>query len=498
MELKVHETALDYLKRTVYEPIYQELTAEAVVPESMPDMERVLDAYGTVILQNKQLEGGEARLSGGVQAGVLYVPEGGGAVQKLELWLPFSLHRKAEDGGCLVEQSWLRSIDARMVNARKAVVRANLGVQLTQYHPEEFRLAQVDAEGTRLQLKTNKYPALLPVDCAEQEFRIQDELQIPETGPAIDRILKWDMHPTVEDSRVIGNKAVFKGDIVVEMLYLGTDDSINTWVGQIPYSQYAELSADRPDAAVAVFPVITSAQLESDGQMESRTVLADLSLLAQVCLFDRVELELTEDAYAVGAKLEPAWQEVALQPQLDRQTLKTAGELTLPGVSGTAVSVSLYPDRPAIRRGKDGVVATSAISGCLLLRDGEGRLVSKPIRGEVSCSAACCDTCSCTADCRLADQPTANAQAGGFRIGVPMEFSLETYQQSAWKNLCGGTLEEETDAENRPSVVIRHVHGGDLWSLAKQLGATVEGIREANAITGDLVPEGELLLIPLR
>ena len=54
-----------------------EQAVETVVPDTMPDVERVLCADGEIIIQGKDVHDGKMGLTAGVAATVLYSPEGG-------------------------------------------------------------------------------------------------------------------------------------------------------------------------------------------------------------------------------------------------------------------------------------------------------------------------------------------------------------------------------------------------------------------------------------
>ncbi len=498
MKLTSKEQPLDFLRGREPETLYQELTAEIVVPERLPDLDRVVDAWGTVVLPERSVEAGSVRLSGGVQAGVVYVPEGEGAPQLLEGWLPFRLQRELQDReSCVITRLFLKSIDARSVNARKVLLRANLGIELTELTPEHLGLAAIEDAPEALQQQQNTYPALLPVDCAAQEFRVQDELQLTDTSPAIERILRWELNPKVHEGRVIGSRAVFKGEVDVALLYLGTDGSINTYRGRLPFSQYAELSGEWPDGQVEVWPVITAAQLETDGQMESRTLLADLNLLAQVCIIDRRPITVTEDAYALGGTLEPVWQTVSVQPRLDLQTIRQSARLQTPIKAERVLYVSLLADKPTQRRSQDSVYLTCALSGNLLYLGADGLLKSKSLRGECGCSTALAPSCRCLSRAALTAPPEASVNADGVQIDAELGFTLDIRQDGAWQNLAGGEITPR-EGKKRPSVVVRRYAGGPLWPLAKQLGASVSEIEAANSLTSQAAPENNILLIPLQ
>ena len=51
MELVFQEKQLDYLGRVLDQTVTQELTAEVIVPDSCADADRVVDAFGTLLVR---------------------------------------------------------------------------------------------------------------------------------------------------------------------------------------------------------------------------------------------------------------------------------------------------------------------------------------------------------------------------------------------------------------------------------------------------------------
>ena len=95
MELSFHDQRVSYLAQTRYDNLYQEQTEEMTVPETMPEIARIVDCSGMVIVQNKSLDTGSISVSGGIQACVLYVPEGDSpALSRIEVFLPFTVTKK--------------------------------------------------------------------------------------------------------------------------------------------------------------------------------------------------------------------------------------------------------------------------------------------------------------------------------------------------------------------------------------------------------------------
>ena len=104
MELVFQEKQLDYLGRVLDQTVTQELTAEVIVPDSCADADRVVDAFGTLLVRAEECTAGSASVSGEVQAGILFVTEDG-RLERLETVIPFSARRgwEGEQSDCRLQ-----------------------------------------------------------------------------------------------------------------------------------------------------------------------------------------------------------------------------------------------------------------------------------------------------------------------------------------------------------------------------------------------------------
>ena len=97
MELLFETKSADFLREVLYDTISQEETAETIVPDSYPDVERILDSFGSVVLRGKDYRSGSISISGGIHAGVIYAPEDQSAPRVLHVYIPFTV--KVEGAG---------------------------------------------------------------------------------------------------------------------------------------------------------------------------------------------------------------------------------------------------------------------------------------------------------------------------------------------------------------------------------------------------------------
>ena len=129
MEMQFERIPVDYLQRLLGQQRCQEQTLEVRLSEGMPDIGRVLGAWGQVIVRSKEWNTDQMVAQCGVMVWILYTPEDGEGVRSVEAWLPFSMKWELPNtryDGKILLSCLLKSVDARSTSARKLMVRANM------------------------------------------------------------------------------------------------------------------------------------------------------------------------------------------------------------------------------------------------------------------------------------------------------------------------------------------------------------------------------------
>ena len=91
MELQWNSMPWTYLKSNVHQVMNQEQTLEVRLSDGMPDIGRVLCAWGQVMVRGKEWRGDDVSVNCGVMAWVLYAPEDGSQAQCVECWIPMDI-----------------------------------------------------------------------------------------------------------------------------------------------------------------------------------------------------------------------------------------------------------------------------------------------------------------------------------------------------------------------------------------------------------------------
>ena len=77
MELPFEKKTERFWQQKLYAPVMREESQELRLPESMPDVGRVIAAWGQPVLRGKQWRDDHITIEGGVMVWVLYHPEDG-------------------------------------------------------------------------------------------------------------------------------------------------------------------------------------------------------------------------------------------------------------------------------------------------------------------------------------------------------------------------------------------------------------------------------------
>lgn len=469
------------------------------MPDDMPDIGSVLNAWGQVLLRSKQWRDGTMTVSGGVMVWILYMPDSEVVTpQTAQAWIPFQVKfdlPEAKRDGMIWVSPLLQGVDARSTSARKMVARASVSVLAQAYLPENICIysAQDIPEDVQLNIKT--YPLRLPMEIGEKEFSFDEELTLPSSVASVSKIVRFSLQPELIDKKVLSGKAIFRGIGLLHVLYMDENDELCAWDFEIPFSQYAQLDADYEQSAeISVLPVVTGMELDVEAPDKLRLKAA---ITGQYMIYDVQMTEVVQDAYSTHRNLELEQQDMELASILEQkqQTLNTAYKH--PRTVQRILDVAFYPDHPLVHRELDNCCAELSGVFHVLYLDDRNQL--------------CADTCRWNdrlqfpaaqdVKVELSIRPNGVAQAvtasADMLLQADCTLEMMTFSTKSIPMITGLKLGQNRQPEaDRPCLVIRRKGNSSLWDLAKRYDSTVSAIERANNIKDD-AQENKMLLIPI-
>lgn len=504
MELKLEQEHVNCFDLVLDTCVCQEETQEAIVPDACPDIARIVDAGGQLCLSEKHVLDGELSVSGTVSAWVIYQPEGERELCRMAVKIPFMVRAEAarlhSQGRCVLTPG-LRSVDARILNPRKVLLRADVGVGVQAYEPRDMVLCQGIScdEGAELQQCTVQHTVYLTAAVQEKEFSFYDEVRLSAGPGGSAQILSVKADACCTESRVIGSRLIFKGEAVLLVRYL-VGGELCSMRCPMPFSQIMEVAGAGETADSEVAMCVTGVDWNPAGE-DGRTLNVTLELLGQAVIGDSSQITVLQDTYSTVQQLEVCQENCAfsqlvdcsVRPQNVRELLET--EQPVRSVIDASVTVSGVKQSP--QDGRQEVRAELCLNVLYLDEQGAAQSLNRvvtvsgrmdvPGGGEFRC-AVCCP-----------GEVFAVPAAGGIEVRLNPEFRcLTTLRQTipVVTEVKPGPMHAERQPM-QPSVVLRMAAPGEgLWEIAKSCGTTQERIRKANRLEDDEVPVGRMLLIP--
>lgn len=498
MEVRFQRSELSCLDTVLREARGQEVTQEVRLPEGMPDVAKVLCAWGQCLLRGKEWSGGTASVSGGLMVRVLYQPEDGSPERCLEGWIPFQtrwdLPADCPDGVLRVK-CLTRFVDARSVTPRKLMVRAGIGLLAEAFVPASREAAVPEELPEGVELKKHLWPLRVPVEAGEKAFDLEEELRLPPSAPVPETVISCRFDPRVQEKRVVGDKLVFRGSGNLHTLYRSREGQLHSWDHEVPFSVLAEL--DRAydtdaQADVTVMPTALEAEADQEG-----VIRFSGSGTGQYLITDRKLLNLAEDAYSPVRAIQPQSQLLELPVLLENRRENLYGEQTIPGEADAVADTLFLPDFPRQKRTAEGLEVTLPGQFQILYYGSDGTLRAGSGRWEGKWNLPAGEETSLWILPAPGEQPKASANGDQVAVSCPVALELWTWARQAIPMVTGLTMGEPVEKDpDRPSLILRRAGEQDLWDMAKAAGTTVDAIRKANGLTEEPVP-GSMLLIPV-
>ncbi len=495
MEIGLQKTETAFYRNRDSSGVTFEAGSEMVVPDVMPDIGEIVYASGSPLLRSKTLEDGRMTVSGTVQTQILYVPETDMTVHKLELEIPFrfSGEASAAEGSLFTATVRIAYTDARALNPRKVTVRCELCAEYSTYEAAQLCIgtelpADVEAD---VCAKRETVTADLVSGVYEKSFIVTDNYPLNDSQNMASELLSRNVTVSGEDVKFVGTKMILKGILHTDLIWRTEEEEICASTFSSGFSQILEIG-DLEQPSVDVCLTLTGAYFELQfNANDSRTVSAELHVLAQVVCSQRKEISYISDVYSNRYPLQAVFgaQQALCSAVCDTRRDSMRGVLDMPwhirDILYVTAGIGLWS---ASETG-----FSCPINVRLLIRDEEGCLHGLVRSFAANWDSDCDGAESETIKEAICEELTAVPAPDGAEVKMLAVATLRRSLDVRITPLEAAEMDEtaRVDLSACPSVTVLPDKGGDLWTLAKRYHSTVELIEEVNRDA-----ETSVLIIP--
>ena len=500
MELEFKQNSLNYLKQSLYLVKDQEETSETIVPDSYPDIKFIMDSYANAYIRGKDLRTGGASISGGIKGGLVYIPEDGDSPRILDFYLPFTIrldHDLLSAQSKMICKALIRSVDARMINSRKAMLRVDLSCLVECFEKAEDIFYEPTDCSEILQLQQKTYHIQLPSEIAEKSVAISDLLELPSNAASFKQLYKTNCKIELTEKKLIANKGVFRGYANIKMLYLSVDDKFYAYEHQIPFSQYCEFVSDYDSENFAITPLITGHDIELENIENTYNLKISVDMLLQGVVCKNMVLTAVEDAYSLEGELLAQWQHCEIGVPLDTQSQYQRVHCTACEQLKDIIDVTVYHGYPTVTKRDDHVTLANRLYFHLMGFDTQGELLGMTCYADAETQLTLSAAGRCNSEI-VCNSHTVSLGANGLDVQADITWNNQFYVQQKFTTLRDAVIEISECDTQKPAIILKRAEkGAAVWSIAKKYRAKPEEISSVNHLCEDHLTETQMLLIPV-
>lgn len=497
MRLPLERKESECLKLIYNDKISGEESCELVIPDTCGDVGTILDVRGQVLISSKKSSDDSICVSAVVDVDVLFLEEDGESVHCVSAKLPFELSTAvngANEDTQIVADIELCSTDARMLNPRKLLIRAELISYVRCYNEDRFVLWEDvscnDDYAVHLQKKHLEHS--LTAGVGEKSFSLSDEYAMPKTGDDSAKLLSCVTKLCVNDVKTVGNKLIFKAVAETNALFLSCDGEVFSSIFETQFSQIIESDSAQDEPQVDIILYLTSADFVLLPDKEDGVIAVNFKISAQsVCVVNTCSAYIA-DAYSCRFPLEI---EKADVPVFSISPAKKQ-KLRLEGTFGDVSCNVLYAYCAGVCMGIEGgkVSFRADIRGVGKGSDGELIPLEATLKGceetapedhqHIIISCLCCGPLTVTQNSNLC---------------IDLFYDMAICEHGELRAICALEIDEDcpVDSDSRPSLVIICANNGaDLWTIAKKYGSDIDAIIAANSLHGEFSETMRPLIVP--
>ncbi|MDR3149402.1 MAG: DUF3794 domain-containing protein [Oscillospiraceae bacterium] len=509
MELTLKKKNLGLYYKQADSGVTHEESSEMIVPDSLPDVGRIIDTDGTALLRSKECSDGKITVGGIVRTNIAYEPEGGGTVRTLAAQIPFStviLAANATHDSKVVANTRVSNVNATILNSRKLQITPEILVNAGAYCPAEIAISNApdDADDqNQIEVLTSTIELNPITDVRERNFNISDECQLSSGAPMIGTLVHSSVDLQQDEYRVAGAKLIVKGTAVIKLVYIPADSIIPYSEDiSVPFSEVIDMAdgEDNENKTFDITLVPTGIYVQEQGGDYAKSVSVEIPATVQVLVWKKITANYVADAYSTVAETENATETHQVLCLDSEQTLKDTVRETL-HTTGTPTSIicaRVYPCETV--RAADGYGVSFRVCVTYCTEEGRTHTTSEKLQAFFAYPGLP-SIDNITAEPYFGDA-YATAAAGGIEVRIPVDLKVKIFSTREINPVSSVMVNEDSVKCNAdaPSLTIIKVGSEDtLWTLAKRYNSTRKLICEANSLcdTGS-VAAGDVLIVAKR
>lgn len=505
MECKITTQSVNICEGVHCQTVEQPIDAEFTMPDYCAPIGRILKCKLRPMIGTKSVNGSGVTIEGVTNISVYYTGADNERLNCYEYSVPFSKNIDAgvSGDGTVTVEAMPDYANCRASGERRFDVHATIKLKICT---RDIRAAEIvtDIDEPSVQQLRTAMKSTSCVSTGEKYLIIGDEIELPDDKPPIGSLLRHDERIVIDECKMVSNKAVVKGNMLIDIVYLDDSGEIRVYNYSLPISQIVDLDSTNEDCDVSVNVVICSIDLKPRTDMNGE--VRSLSVGGKICVcvsaFCNNDVPGLLDAYSTTNLLEFDKSDVSFDKLVmsinESFVCKKALDFA-PGLVDRVLDCWCETRVMSASVDGDSVKINGGVNVCMMVIDESGAInyyernvdfdyqsrLPKPVasgRVEPTVTAV-------TSDCKK--------DGSGVELKANLNIRADVIDTTHAQLITSAVLTDNKHTETFAPLVIYYAEDGEkVWDIAKRYNTSVDELSKLNGIDSDHETAKMMLLIP--
>lgn len=480
------------------------------LPDYCPDIQRILKCQVYPRITSRSVMGDRLMLDGGYSVKILYLDPEGKNVRSCDSGDSFSSEialKQPADNAQVLASARVEYINCRATSPRRLDVHGAFSLCARVVAPGQDELVG-NIAGDDIEQKKETVPLNQLAGLAQQQFSVDEVLELASGKPPADSVMRSDAFAVLQDFKVAAAKLMLKGEVCVKFLYLPTGENAEpeTMEYSIPFTQMIDCDGVTEDCLcdIQLDAFDVQAQIKNDYSGDKTFFDTQVKVMATAQVFRRSDVTVVNDAFSkkFDLQMESKPKTVDNLTELAGDTFVNRSDVTLEDNSVSKVLDIWSEMANASAEVSDGKLQFKGkYSLCVLALNSDGApfYFERLIDFEYSRACGAAGDVRCEASVSVGGV-SYRITGNGIETKTELRLHAEIYTKFSFKEFSSVSADETKPTPNDPtaSLCIYFADAGEnIWNIARAYRTSPDSIRSENGLSGEIVENRGMLLIPM-
>lgn len=490
----------------------QPIELDYLLPDYCQSIFKVLKCKITPKITSQRIMNGKLLIDGVAYIKVIYVSEESYCIKSISQKQVFSKSmdlKEPYENGMITAYCKTDYVNCRVVNQHRLDIRGAVSIKATIICAKKIDVIS-KASGMGVQINHKNVTALGQRLCTSKEFSIKEELELAYGKPPMSEVLDYQANAVLSDYKLIQNKVVVKGEIMLHLLYSTNEDNNKPEIMEytIPISQILDVAGINEEYQCIFLFDITNVDisLKADGDGDCKCFDSEFIVRAVVEANKNDETQLINDIYSTGYEVQTNSNKMKIEQLLNviNESCICKNSIKIPQNEVSCVYDIICEFANESAKYNNGALEVSGnLNISILALDNENMpvMIDKTTPCEMRIECACCDD-----DVMFVPHITITGVSYSLIASDEIEVRAEIkvvgnlYKYCFYNVVNQITIDENNKKENKDDAVLRLYFankGEKVWDIAKKFNTSVDAIVTENSLESDTLASKGMLLIPI-